>query len=185
MTFKTAKCPNCGSTLQLPDDLTKVKCMYCGADEIVREAIQLAAGRVKEFTTAEPIQSEMKVSPEVIGKSKFEIIAALFIGILFLVGAVIVMFAARQGGAFLSLCGGVLILVSLIFFAAGIPKQSKPAKYETVHSGWKGECPYCSTAITLPLTVGADCYACKNRIVIRDEKFYSVDTPMSGLRVES
>lgn len=46
MTFKAAKCPNCAGELQLPDDRDSVKCMYCGSDIIVREAIKAAAGAV-------------------------------------------------------------------------------------------------------------------------------------------
>jgi hypothetical protein len=43
VTFKAATCPSCGGALQLPDDRATVKCMYCGVDVIVREAIQAAA----------------------------------------------------------------------------------------------------------------------------------------------
>jgi len=46
MAFKAAKCPNCAGDLQLPDDRDNVKCMYCGSDIIVREAIKAAAGGV-------------------------------------------------------------------------------------------------------------------------------------------
>jgi len=44
MTFKAARCPSCGGDLQVPDDRHAVNCMYCGANVIVREAIQAAAG---------------------------------------------------------------------------------------------------------------------------------------------
>lgn len=44
MTFKAAKCPNCAGDLQVPEDRDTVKCMYCGSDIIVREAIKLAGG---------------------------------------------------------------------------------------------------------------------------------------------
>lgn len=44
MAFKAAKCPSCAGDLQLPDDKDKVKCMYCGSDIIVRDAIQAFAG---------------------------------------------------------------------------------------------------------------------------------------------
>ena len=43
MIFKEARCPNCGGELQLPEDKTTVKCMYCGGDIIVQEAIRTAA----------------------------------------------------------------------------------------------------------------------------------------------
>jgi len=44
MTFKPAKCPNCAGDLQVPDDRDSVKCMYCGSDIVVREAVKLAGG---------------------------------------------------------------------------------------------------------------------------------------------
>ncbi|HEV7684876.1 MAG TPA: CFI-box-CTERM domain-containing protein [Pyrinomonadaceae bacterium] len=44
MTFKAANCPSCSGDLQVPDDRDVVKCMYCGENVIVREAIQAAAG---------------------------------------------------------------------------------------------------------------------------------------------
>jgi len=42
MPFKAAKCPNCAGDIQVPDDRDTAKCMYCGSDIIVREAIKLA-----------------------------------------------------------------------------------------------------------------------------------------------
>lgn len=45
MTFKAAKCPNCAGDIQVPDDRDTVKCMYCGSDIVVREAIKLAGGK--------------------------------------------------------------------------------------------------------------------------------------------
>lgn len=44
MTFKAAVCPSCGGELQVPDNRDSVKCMYCGTDIIVREAIQAVSG---------------------------------------------------------------------------------------------------------------------------------------------
>jgi DNA-directed RNA polymerase subunit RPC12/RpoP len=44
MSFKAAKCPNCAGDIQVPDDRDTVKCMYCGSDIVVREAIRLAGG---------------------------------------------------------------------------------------------------------------------------------------------
>lgn len=40
MTFRAATCPDCGGDLQLPDDHDVVKCMYCGTDIVVREALR-------------------------------------------------------------------------------------------------------------------------------------------------
>jgi hypothetical protein len=44
MAFKAAICPSCGGQLQVPEDRDAVKCMYCGTDIIVRQAIQAGSG---------------------------------------------------------------------------------------------------------------------------------------------
>ncbi len=44
MAFKPAKCPTCGGQLQLPDDLLTAKCLYCGVNLIVRDAIAATGG---------------------------------------------------------------------------------------------------------------------------------------------
>jgi tetratricopeptide (TPR) repeat protein len=49
MEFFSAKCPQCGGALQVPDNRDSVKCMYCGTDVLVREAINLASGDTKNF----------------------------------------------------------------------------------------------------------------------------------------
>ena len=47
MPFKPAKCPNCAGDIQVPDDRDTAKCMYCGSDIIVKEAIR--AGSIKNL----------------------------------------------------------------------------------------------------------------------------------------
>lgn len=46
MPFKAAKCPNCAGDIQVPDERDTAKCMYCGSDIIVREAIKLSVPEV-------------------------------------------------------------------------------------------------------------------------------------------
>jgi len=41
--FRPARCPNCSGSLQLPETVQRVKCLYCGQDIVVRDAIKLAA----------------------------------------------------------------------------------------------------------------------------------------------
>jgi hypothetical protein len=43
-TFISATCPSCGGSLQVPSDRDEVKCMYCGGNIVVRDAVQLASG---------------------------------------------------------------------------------------------------------------------------------------------
>jgi tetratricopeptide (TPR) repeat protein len=40
MDFKPAVCPNCAGQLQLPENASTVKCMYCGTEVAVQEAIE-------------------------------------------------------------------------------------------------------------------------------------------------
>ncbi len=49
MEFQDAKCPNCGGALQLPGDLKTAKCIYCGADIIVRDAINAVGVNVENL----------------------------------------------------------------------------------------------------------------------------------------
>src|SRR5579871_470226 len=49
MNFVTAKCPQCSGALQLPDDREVVKCMYCGVDVVVQQAIQFVSPNSKNF----------------------------------------------------------------------------------------------------------------------------------------
>jgi tetratricopeptide (TPR) repeat protein len=44
MELKPAICPNCGGDLRLPEDKKILKCMYCGKDIVVSEAIEKAVG---------------------------------------------------------------------------------------------------------------------------------------------
>lgn len=45
MSFKPAKCPNCAGDIQVPDDRDTAKCMYCGSDIIVKEAIRAVGSK--------------------------------------------------------------------------------------------------------------------------------------------
>ena len=167
MTFKAAICPSCGGALQVPDDRATVKCMYCGVDVVVGEAIQLAAGRVQEFTVATPVRTTSSSS----GAS----VAIIGGGALILLFAVAVL--AQPGDNF---CGGIILVVALVFIISGIATYGKTTDKVT---GFSGKCPYCETTITIPASaLGADCPACNKRIVFRDMKFISVDTPVSGLK---
>jgi tetratricopeptide (TPR) repeat protein len=44
MGFQAAKCPSCAGDIQVPTDRDVVKCMYCGVDVVVREAIRAVGG---------------------------------------------------------------------------------------------------------------------------------------------
>lgn len=49
MEFHAAKCPNCGGSLQLPNNLKTAKCMYCGVDVIVKDAIGAVGANVENW----------------------------------------------------------------------------------------------------------------------------------------
>jgi tetratricopeptide (TPR) repeat protein len=49
MSFKAAKCPQCAGALQVPDDRDFIKCMYCGVDIAVRQAISLVDANEQNY----------------------------------------------------------------------------------------------------------------------------------------
>ena len=189
MTFKAARCPTCGGDLQVPDDRTSVKCMYCGGEVIVREAIRLAAGRVKEFTTATAVEKVIDEStpfPVEQVKNQSYFIFAVLIGI----GLLSLLCAGREFGIIMLATSVVVGIIMLVIRSSNIRKleQANEAMSKIpprkVLVSYKGHCPYCDSEITLPPNVhGTDCPACNKRIVIRDTKFFSVDTPVSGIRL--
>ena len=50
MEFIAAKCPNCAGELRLPDDKKQIKCMYCGFDVFVCEAVNAAGTNLENLT---------------------------------------------------------------------------------------------------------------------------------------
>jgi hypothetical protein len=188
MNFKPALCPSCGGKMQMPDDVNTVKCMYCGVDVLVREAIKLA-GRTKEFTEATAIEQVIERKPYAIETAKKH----TFIMIAILGGIGLMMFLCAGGfdSAFGVIMGlTFLIVLSVVSVIRYVNFQKAVKAYEKtknqpptkIITGYKGECPYCSTSITLKANApGDNCRACQKRIVIRDSKFYSVETPVGGL----
>jgi DNA-directed RNA polymerase subunit RPC12/RpoP len=186
MSFKAATCPNCGGSLQIPSDFDTVKCMYCGSEITVRAAIRLAVGRVREFTEAtaeERIIDESKPFP--LGEYKRHGYAVIAIGSS--IGLILILLAGEFG----LLMGGVILIAALMMGAVTLSKVKKLEEANEAMSKvpprklilkYRGKCPYCDTLIWLPPVPGADCPACNKRIVIRDSKFHSVDTPISGLK---
>lgn len=178
MSFKAAKCPSCLEALQVPDDRDSVKCMYCGVDIMVRQAIQLAAGKIKEFTNASPI---IKAKGGVVGG-----VIALLFGLLLL---------ASGNSAGVGIGTGLLIWAAILLFGSA----------DKIEIGFEGECPYCDThmaimynAIASPLVnkfsllspsldtngkiIGITCTACLNRIVVQGNKLLSIETAVTGIR---
>lgn len=49
MAFIAAVCPQCSGNLQVPDDRDVVKCMYCGVDVVIRQAIRLVSGNTSNL----------------------------------------------------------------------------------------------------------------------------------------
>lgn len=139
--------------------------MYCGVDVVVREAIDLAEGRVKTSTQAAPVTQRL---------SEGDPGCVVPIIIIAAVGVICGFASLGQQGD--KTCSVFLILggiMAAIIFANMLVKRNKL-------TGYSGVCPYCESSITIPPTVqGADCPACKKRIVFRGTKFISVDTPVS------
>lgn len=163
--------------------------MYCGGEVVGREAIRLAAGRVKEFTTATAVEKIIDESaPFPVEKVRNEsyIIFAVLVGL----GLLSFLCAGREFGIIMSVTAVIVGIIMFSIRSSNIKKlewaneeMSKVPPRKLVIA-YKGHCPYCDSDIKLPSGAqGADCPACKKRIVIRDSKFFSVDTPVSGIRL--
>ena len=195
MTFKPAICPSCGGKLQLPDNLSTAKCMYCGVDVIVQDAIKLS-GRVKEFTQTEPIE-EKNVTPQpdvLISRAKTirnSFFIALFILLMLMalcVGSLGETASEKDKGfpLFFAVFSAIVVIVLYVATSGAAKRNAEKMKNQIIPEkllvGYKGQCPYCDSSITLKAdSLGDNCPACHKRIVIRDSRFYSVDTPISGL----
>ncbi len=182
MNFKPALCPSCGGKMQIPNDVNTVKCMYCGVDVIVREAIRLA-GRVKGFTQATAIEKIIEWKPFDIESAKKRNYMMIFAsGVLCLSVAI-----CAGGGLGISIVVAYFIFAPIMYFILTshlkkiqLANEKMSKKGATVIlTGYKGRCPYCDTSISLKAnSLGDNCPACHKRIVIRDSKFYSVETPI-------
>jgi DNA-directed RNA polymerase subunit RPC12/RpoP len=75
-------------------------------------------------------------------------------------------------GILLTLTGiGALIGIPLILLGLAMPFVGGALGLSAI----KGPCPYCGHAIHTDSTkLGLDCPACKQRIVIKDKKFYRI-----------
>lgn len=192
MNFKSANCPSCGGNLQLPDNLNTVKCMYCGVDIVVQDAIRLS-GRVKELTQATPVEKTYNFpEPEVAIRRAKNTRNSFFIAFFVLSGIISLCIGSissqNEKGFALFLFIFSTIIIIILYFATRksskkvIEELSKPSIPEKMLIGYEGQCPYCNSLISLKASgLGDNCPACHKRIVIRDSKFYSVDTPVSGL----
>jgi hypothetical protein len=152
----------------VPDDRESVICMFCGSNIIVQQAIQLATGRVQTFTTASEVERQSNTAG---------------FGIALVVFAVIILLIAISAAANTRDISGVLIVVAFSAALVGIGILLIRHKGNPTLLGYQGDCPYCGTKINFPVNViGLDCFACNKRIVYRDRKFLSVDTPVGFAR---
>jgi len=107
MTFKAATCPSCGGALQVPDDRTTVKCVYCDVDVIVRDDTQLAAAKVKEGMAGTGVESTST--------------ATGFAKVLIGVGAVALLFSiALLAQAYDKTYGAITMVVALVLIITGV-----------------------------------------------------------------
>lgn len=209
MIFKPALCPSCGGKMQIPDDMNTVKCMYCGVEVIVKEAVRLA-GRVKEFTKATPIE---KISKPIGDKKVADLLESrglssewkpldvsqhrnqtfVIVGVAGVIALLIAFVTDDPALRFSAIVTYLIIAIPFFLFRMSAMKRIQKADEEmskmqpqTIIVGYEGNCPYCETKITMkPDVLGSDCPACQKRIVLRDSKFYSVETPIGGLNLNS
>ena len=60
MAFKAAICPQCAGALQVPDDRDFIKCMYCGVDIAVRQAIGLVDANEQNYKSLGDVAYDAK-----------------------------------------------------------------------------------------------------------------------------
>jgi hypothetical protein len=107
MTLKAAICPSCGGALQVADDHSDVKCLYCGVDVLVHEDSRSDAGRIKEPATVKPVKSTSPVSG----------LAKVLVGC----GAVSLLFSiALLAQANYTTYGGLIMVIALVLIMTGI-----------------------------------------------------------------
>jgi hypothetical protein len=89
------------------------------------------------------------------------LLANNLVAFVFLMGAGIGLFI-------IPIIGWVLGPVCIIWAFQQLFQKPKPT--------WKGQCPYCQTEQFVPDGQGvAQCLACKNRFINRDEQFSKID----------
>ncbi len=150
----------------MPDDQATVKCVYCGSEIVVAESLQITAGRVRIFTEAVAVEK----------RSSAVGLALILFGAACLLVIFGVTFSASEGEysklQFSLGFGAILVVVGAVILIVARPSSQVV--------GFRGNCPYCETEIDFPAhAAGLDCFACNKRIVFRDMKFFSVDTPVS------
>lgn len=172
--------------MQIAADLSTIKCNYCGADVIVRDAVTLA-GRVKEFTQAVAVEKVMELKPfDVDEWHKQTAMIATLIGVFGLAAAICV--ADTKGAGYSVAIPVAVIIVMIIVFRYLMLRKLRPSEElqrknskSTIVIGYRGQCPYCEHVLTIKATsLGENCPACQRRIVLRDSRFFSVETPISG-----
>ena len=186
MNFKPAICPSCGGNLQVPDNLTTVKCMYCGVDVIVQNAIKLS-GRVKEFTLAK--QNYREVSDFDVPSIGSNNLWGLFAGNIVVLVVCVCCGIGTETGKIFAVILSISLIALFVFIITDSIKTRKEAKQKIIAENphgilndYSGQCPYCdSTVYTVATKPAFDCKFCNKRVIVRDSKFYSVDTPISGL----
>jgi preprotein translocase subunit SecG len=112
MNFKSATCPSCGGNLQLPDNLVTAKCMYCGVDVIVQEAIQLS-GRVKDFTQARKVFTNIAIENSLSNNAYYTIIFIMGI-FFFLISLGVGIFTDKTVAVIIGIFFAIILIVTLV-----------------------------------------------------------------------
>jgi predicted RNA-binding Zn-ribbon protein involved in translation (DUF1610 family) len=187
MDFKVVKCPSCGGKLEIEEGKTLISCVYCGSIVKAQEVLRTQSN-VRDFTIAtklEKVRDHVPFNPAPV-KLQTNVMLGLF-------GSFGLIALALSGGS------GVVILIGLVILGLVpvvytvrtnnlnkiIAADEEFAKKGPAVSviGYEGACPYCGTVVTAIANVsGETCPACHKRYLIRDSKFFSVETPVTGNR---
>lgn len=171
-------CWNCGWNNQ---EDRKV-CSQCFSD--LRDSTKSGVTR-SEITQTAPSVSDLSNKPSatvlsastdakrgksaVVAGAGCGLVVGVSIGLWFVIIGVILCFTGI----------GAVIGLPLIVAGVAIPFFAAPLGAAMGVAGLDGECPYCGKALSFEAkdvkAGGADCTACKQRILIRDKKFLRVD----------
>jgi len=186
--LKAALCPSCGGKLELPNDVKTARCTYCGV-MVTIQGVTGHDGHVRDYTVATKLERVREHKPFDVGGFKERI--NQLAGSLAVFGFLALFISFYSGSVFGKAFGIALFAASLFVYINHKRNLKKIIESDKIMSqkgpsvtlvGYKGACPYCDTSIVLNANVkGDNCPACAKRIVVRESKFYSVDTPVANV----
>jgi predicted RNA-binding Zn-ribbon protein involved in translation (DUF1610 family) len=184
MDFKVAKCPSCGGKLQIEVSTTVISCAYCGSTVKAQEVLS-AQSIVRALTVATKLEKVRNHTP--FDPYSMKLQTNVVLGLFSAFG--LIALTLSEGSEIMILIGLVVLGLMPVVYTARTNKLSKIIAADEEFAkkgpavmviGYEGECPYCGTTVTAGVNVsGETCLACHKRYIIRDCKFFSIETPVT------